>query len=87
MNFRKRPFGSTFTRLHARITEEEGAFTVSIRMLNHLKNDECAWGQEVAPTMDIASSMIDSVASEFSIERNCISIKIVMDDFRNGTFH
>ena len=87
MSFRDRPTSCTFTRLHARVTEEDGAFTVSIRMLNHLKSDECAWGQEVAPTLDIASSMIDSVANEFSIEMSCISIKIIMDNFKSGTFH
>jgi len=26
-----------FTRLHAHIVEEDGAFTVRVRMLNHLK--------------------------------------------------
>ncbi|MBI3759673.1 MAG: hypothetical protein HY269_07960 [Deltaproteobacteria bacterium] len=87
MNFRNHSATFTFTRLHARITEEEGAFTVSIRMLNHLKHEECAWGQEIAATIDMASSMIGSLAREFMIAENCISIEIVMDDFKSGTFH
>ena len=33
MDFLNNAPGFTFTRLHARITEEEGAFTVSVRML------------------------------------------------------
>ena len=77
----------TFTRLHANITEEDGAFTVSIRMLNHLKLDERAWGQEIAATIDMASSLIGSVAKEFKIEQKCISIKIVMSNFKDGTLH
>ena len=77
----------TFTRLYARITEEDGAFTVSVRLLNHLKQDERAWGQEIAVSIDMASSMIDSVAREFCISQNCISINIVMDNFKEGTFH
>ena len=77
----------TFTRLYARITEEDGTFTVSVRLLNHLKQDERAWGQKIAVSIDMASSMIDSVAREFCISQNCISISIVMDNFKEGTFH
>jgi hypothetical protein len=77
----------TFTHLHAHITEEDGAFTVNIRMINHLKPDERAWGQEIAATIDMASSMIQCIAKEFSIEQNSISIKIVMSNFKSGTLH
>ena len=76
-----------YTRLHARITQEEGAFTVSVRLLNHLKQDEKAWGQEVAVSIDMASVMIDSIAEQFGIEQPCISVSIVMDNFKDGTFH
>ena len=54
-----------YTRLHARITQEEGAFTVSVRLLNHLKQDQKAWGQEVAVSIDMASVMINSIAEQF----------------------
>jgi hypothetical protein len=77
----------TFTRLHARITQEDGAFTVSVRMLNHLKQDERAWGEEIAASIDMASLMIDSIAKQFCISQNCISVSIVMDNFKDGTFH
>lgn len=76
-----------YTRLHARITEEEGAFTVSVRMHNHLKRAEGAWGEEIAPSIDMATVMIDVIAEEFGIEKNCISISIVMANFKDGTFH
>ncbi len=36
----------SYTQLHARITEEDGAFTVSVRLPNHLKQE--AWRQEIA---------------------------------------
>jgi hypothetical protein len=84
--FNKSP-GVTFTRLSARITEEDGAFTVNVRMLNHLKLEQRAWGQETATTIDMASSMIESLAKEFSIAANCITIKIVMSNFKDGTLH
>jgi uridine phosphorylase len=77
----------TFTRLHARITQEEGAFTVSIRLLNHLKQEEKAWGQETATSIDMASAMIDSIAEQFGIAQPCVSVSIVMANFRDGTFH
>ena len=77
----------TFTRLYARITEEDGTFTVSVRLLNHLKQDESACGQKIAGSIDMASAMVDSIAREFCISQNCISISIVMANFKDGTFH
>ena len=77
----------TFTRLHARIVQEEGAFTVRVRLLNHLKQEESAWGQEIAATIDMASSTIEGLARQFRISKNCISIRIVMDEVKEGTFH
>jgi hypothetical protein len=76
-----------FTRLHARIVEEDGAFTVRVRMLNHLKPEESAWGEEIAATFDMASLMVGSLATEFSIPQNSISIKIVMQRYKDGTVH
>ena len=76
-----------YTRLHAQITQEEGAFTVSVRVLNHLKQGEGAWGEEIACSIDMASAMIDSIAKQFCIPQNCISLNIVMDNFKDGTFH
>ena len=87
MNFLNRGAHFTFTRLHARITEEDGAYTVRVRMLNHLNLDESAFGEEIAATIDMASLMIGSVANQFSISKSCISIKIIMSNFRDGTLH
>ena len=77
----------TFTRLYARIIEEDGAFTVNVRLLHHLKKGEGAWGQEIATSIDMASSMIDSIAKQFCIAQSCISVSIAMDRFKDGTFH
>lgn len=76
-----------FTRLHANIVEEDGAFTVSVRIFNHLKKTEAAWGQEIAATFDMASLMVGSLADQFSIPQNCVSITIVMWRHRDGTIH
>ena len=76
-----------FTRLHAHIVEEDGAFTVRVRMLNHLNSNQSCWGEEIAATFDEASLMIKALASNFSIPQNCISIRIVMLRFKDGTRH
>jgi hypothetical protein len=76
-----------FTRLHARIVEEDGAFTVHVRMLNHLKTEEKAFGEEVAATFEMASSMVGMLAAEFSIPPECVSMKIVTRNFKDGVFH
>lgn len=87
MNFSEAAANFHFTRLHAHIVEEDGAFTVRVRMLNHLKEGELAWGEEIAATIDTASAMIGALATQFSIPQQAISIKIVMVRFRDGTFH
>jgi len=83
----KSPRGVNFTRLYAQIVEEDGGFTIRVRMLNHLNEDECAWGEKTAATFDIASMMIGSLANEFAIPQRSISIKIVMGRFKDGTIH
>lgn len=87
MNFSKSSSSFSFTRLHAYIVEEDGAFTVRVRMINHLNQKECAWGEEIAATFDIASIMIGNLASQFGISQRCISIKISMGRFQDGTMH
>jgi hypothetical protein len=87
VNFFKDTLRLSFTRLHAHIVEEDGAFTVRVRLLNHLNQEESAWGEEIAETFDMASLMIGNLASEYSIPQNCISIKIVMRRFKDGTLH
>ena len=76
-----------FTRLDARITEEEGNFTVSVRMRNHLHENDRAWGVETAATIEVASGMIGDLAAQFSIAQEFVSISIVMNNFRAGTLH
>ena len=78
---------STFTRLYAKICEEDGVFTVSVRLHNHRKKSEAVWGQEIAPTIEMASVMIGALAKQFSIPQKHISIDIGMENFRDGTLH
>ena len=78
---------ATFTRLAARIREEDGAFTITVRLQNHRKKSEAAWGQEIAPTIEMASSMIGALAEQFSIPQKRISIHIEMENLRDGSLH
>ena len=87
MDFSKSSFGFGFTRLHAHIVEEDGAFTVRVRMHNHLNAEQSCWGEEIAATFDMASSMVGSLAHQFSIPENCVSIKIIMRRLKDGTLH
>jgi hypothetical protein len=78
---------SPFTRLYARINQERGAFTVSVRLQNHLKKSEMACGEQLAPTIEVASSMIGALAAKYSIPQKSISIAIGMENYRDGTLH
>jgi hypothetical protein len=84
MDFLNNDPARIFTHLHARITQEEDGFRLSIRMHNRLKE---AWGIETASSIEVASTMIGQLAQRFSIAQNCISIKIVMDNFKESTLH
>ena len=87
MDFLRSQPGFGFTRLHTHIVEEDGAFTVRVRMLNDLKQGQSCWGEEIAATFETATLMIGSLANQFSIPQNGISIKLVMRRFKDGTLH
>ena len=54
---------------------------------NHRKKSESAWGEEIATSVEAASSMIGALAEQFSIPQKCISIDIGMEKFSDGTRH
>lgn len=56
-------------------------------MHNHANSEDRAWGVETATSIEMASGMIGQIAEQFSIPQNCISIYIVMNNFREGTLH
>ena len=77
----------TFTRLEARITQEEGDFTVSVQMRNGENHSETAWGIEKAASIEMASGMLAKLAAQFCISQEFIKIRIVMNNHRDGTLH
>jgi hypothetical protein len=52
-----------------------------------LKQGQSYWGEEIAATFEMANLMIGSLANQFSIPQDCISIKLVMRRFKDGTLH
>ena len=76
-----------FTRLQARITQEEDSFRVSIRMHNNVNPSDTVWGVETASSIEMASGMIAQLAQQFLIPEKSISINIVMNNFRDNTLH
>jgi hypothetical protein len=78
---------SAYTDLFACITEEDGSFTVQIRLSHKGKAGNTAWGEEVTDCFDAASMLIAALAAEFSIPRERIEIEIRMDNTRESTRH
>lgn len=81
------PGKHNFTRLQARILQENGAFTVRMQLYNHLKTGDFAGGEETADSIETASSMIAGIAKQYDIPQPAISINIVMENYRDGTRH
>ena len=81
------PDSPSFTRLDARILQEENVFTLTVRLFDHRRQGEGAWGEEITTSIDSASRMIDAIAQKYSISQEHISVSIVMDSFKDGTVH
>jgi hypothetical protein len=81
------PTEPAFSHLKAWIVEEEGAFTVSIRMYCSSWQQDRAWGEEIAPSIEIAGEMISGLAARYAIPQDHITIKLVMMKVSDGTRH
>ena len=78
---------SVYTHLFACITEEDGSFTVQVRLSNNAKPGNTAWGEEVTDCFEKACMLISAIAAEFSISTENIEIELRMDNSREGTRH
>jgi|SRR6266545_5489393 len=79
---------SDYTHLFACISEEDGGYTVQIRLYNHRAGAEnAAWGEEIADSLETASELVGAVAGEFSIPEAHIKIEIRMANLTDGTHH
>lgn len=76
-----------FTHLFARITEEDDAYVVRVRLRNNAAPENTAWGEEIADSIESAAEMISIVAERFSIPQERITLEIRMDEIAENTRH
>jgi hypothetical protein len=81
------PTQLAFSHLNAWITQEDGAFTVSIRMYCSSWDQDRAWGEEIASSLEVAGQMISGLAARFAIPQDRITIHLMMTNMSDGTRH
>ena len=80
--------GSTrFTHLAACVSEEDGSFTVQVRLSDEAEPQNRAWGEEIADSFEMASAMLGDLAAIYSIPRAHIEITLRLENSRDGTRH
>ena len=76
-----------YTHLFASISEEDGGYTVQVRLYHEMSPRNAAWGEELADSFESASMLIAGLAAEFSIAQAHIEIEIRLDELAAGTRH
>ena len=79
--------GSHFTDLFASISEEDDGYALQVRLYDHAKPENAAWGEEITDSVETASMLVAALATEFSIPQARIKIEIRMNNMTNGTRH
>jgi hypothetical protein len=80
--------GSTrFTHLAASVSEEDGSFTVQVRLSHEAEPENRAWGEEIADSFETASAMLGDLAIAYSIPQTHIEITLRLENSRDGTRH
>jgi hypothetical protein len=80
--------GSTrFTHLAASVSEEDGSFTVQVRLYHEAEPENRAWAEEIADSFETASAMLGDLAAAYSIPQTHIEIILRLENSRDGTRH
>ena len=80
--------GSTrFTHLEACVSEEDGSFTVQVRLTDEAEPQKGVWGEEIADSFEMASAMLGDLAIIYSIPQANIEITLQLENARDGTRH
>jgi hypothetical protein len=79
--------GAHFTDLFASISEEDDGYAVQVRLYDHARPENAAWGEEITDSVETASMLVRALAAEFSIPQARIKIEIRMNNMTNGTRH
>jgi hypothetical protein len=78
---------SAYTHLFAYVIEEDGSFTLQVRLSNDEEAGNIAWGEEITDCFETASMLIGALAAEFSIPTEHIKIEIRMHNSTESTRH
>jgi hypothetical protein len=73
--------------LAACVSEEDGSFTVQVRLSHDAEPKNRAWGEEIADSFETASAMLGDLATLFSIPQTNIEITLRLENARDGTRH
>jgi len=63
--FESKSGASRYTRLFACISEEEGGYTVQVRLSNEMNPEDSAWGEEIVDSFETASGLVTALHGEF----------------------
>ncbi len=83
----RRPKPSRYTHLSACVSEEDGGFTVQVRLYHEAKPEKGVWGEEIAASFEAASAMLGELAGAYSIPQARINIRVRMGNPRESTRH
>jgi hypothetical protein len=83
----RRSGASRYTHLSACVSEEDGCFTVQVRLYDEAKPEKGVWGEETAESIEAASAMLGELAETYSIPQARINIRVRMANLRDGTRH
>ncbi len=78
---------SRYTHMSACLSEEDGGFTVQVRLYDEAKPEMGVWGEETAESIEAASAMLGELAATYSIPQARINIRVRMANLRDGTRH
>src|SRR5690349_7956277 len=69
-----------YTHLFAVVSQEDGCFTVQIRLYNEATPNKGLCGEEIADSIETASALLDTLAEAHSIPQQRIKIRMQMDN-------
>ena len=76
-----------YTHLSACVRQEDGCFTVQVRLYDEAKPKKGIWGEEIADSIEAASALLDVLVEAYAIPQDCVKIRLQMDNAREGTRH
>jgi hypothetical protein len=76
-----------FTHLAASVSQEDGSFTVQVRLYHEAEPENRAWAEEVADSFEEASDMLGDLAAAYAIPQTHVEITLRLENSQDGTRH